>query len=75
MPIWVPLFPQTSSPFASLVDRGYPGSAGPMFLSYWGASAYCRPYPADQVDAEIPPLSSIEEYMAALESERAREGN
>jgi hypothetical protein len=63
MPIWVPLFPQTSSPFASLVDRGYPGSAGPMFLSYWGASAYCRPYPADQVDAEIPPLSSIEDGL------------
>ena len=53
------------SPFACLVNQG-------MFLSYWDASAYCRPYPEDQVDPAIPPLPSIEEYMALQDLQIAK---
>lgn len=53
------------SPFACLVNQG-------MFLSYWDASAYCRPYPEDQVDAAIPPLPSIEEYLALQDLQVAK---
>lgn len=50
------------SPFASLVQDGYPLS----FLTYWDNNAFARPFPESQVHPSIPPLPSIEEFQKQL---------
>jgi RNA recognition motif-containing protein len=45
------------SPFACFYEENVIGSPG-MYSSYWDSSAFCRPFPHDQVDSRIPPLPS-----------------